>query len=555
LESLQCRQAYYLGHKEGTVIVPVAVAQGFALVAENAGVGYSVLHAIAPGGEDGSLEGRGVEDGRLKGRVIVPLVPYKGQMIAVTDVGEVRVFRIDAAQEDEPIRSAGRFVGAWSQPVVGYPLADEGRLWVADLRFSLYRIQSTLGTLTREWVKDDGPAFIGPLSLFGESVVSARRRRNSPGVAVSAVRGDDYSSQWQLDLGEAVVDLLTDDASQGALQVITARGELLVLDAATRAAGYVDDPSAAAGLIKPGVVFRDGVELAPGKRVYFDPRRIEQLLLYDASNSARPLSTVNLEVEAGTATVSPVAYRGGLLIPTSTGQVQWVDPLGAGPPVLPFQPPLEAGTRVAWQRPAVIPGSPDEFVVADSRRKVYRVGVRGEPQPHLSSLAEVELDASIDSPLAACGGVVYGVVRRDSRDVVVSLALPSLKPGKEFELQGRVVWGPESVGGAVLVATDVEGLICFEEGENRRWTQSYGHGPIVGRPISVGGDLILMSQQGIVWRVDGLSGEELARWEVGEPLATGPFVLGDDLVVGGADGMVFALPASSAESAAASVAP
>ncbi len=555
LENLRCQQAYYLGHKEGTVAVPATVVQGFAFIAENAGVGYSFLHAVAPSGEDGSLESRGVENGRLKGRVVVPLVPYKGQTIAVTDVGEIRVFRVDAAQEDQPVRSAGRFVGAWSQPVVGYPLADEGRLWVADRRFTLLKIQSTLGELSRVWVKDDGPAFVGPLQLFGESVIAARRRRDSPGVTVSAVRGDDYSPQWQLDLGEAVAGLLNDNASPAALQVVTARGELITLDASTRAAGYVDDPGAAAGLIKPGVVFSDGVELAPGKRVYFDPRRVEQLLLYDASNSARPLSTVNLEIEAGAASVSPVAFHGGLLVPTSTGQVQWVDPLGAQPRLLPFQPPLEAGARVAWRRPAVIPGALDEFVIADSRRKVYRVGVRNEPQPHLASMAELELDASIDSPLAACGGVVYGVVRRDSRDVVVSLALPALKPGQEFELQGRVVWGPESVGGTVLLSTDVEGLICFEDGGKRRWAQTYGHGPIVGRPLPVGGDFILASQQGIVWRVDGLSGEELARWEVGEPLATGPIVLGDDLVVGGADGMVFAVASTKADSAAASPAP
>jgi hypothetical protein len=57
--------------------------------------------------------------------------------------------------------------------------------------------------------------------------------------------------------------------------------------------------------------------------------------------------------------------------------------------------------------------------------------------------------------------------------------------------------------------------------------------------LRVGTQFLLASQNGIVWRAEAATGKELAKVDAGYPLATGPVLCGQKLLVGGHDGTLY----------------
>jgi hypothetical protein len=229
--------------------------------------------------------------------------------------------------------------------------------------------------------------------------------------------------------------------------------------------------------------------------------------------------------------------------PLDNGQVPLLDPATGDNKVLPFQPPVEAGSKVGWRRAAAVGSEQREFVIADDRRKLFRVGVKDQPQPHLEAAAQVQLEVDIVSPLAAAGDAVYGVTRGPHSDTVLSFAATDLTAGKEFPVEGRVAWGPEPLGDIVLVATDRQTLLAFETGQKQRWTSPLAYGPLVGRPLRVNNNLVLASLPGTVWMISGQDGKELAKVDAGEPLGAGPVGFGTRLLLSAADGTLLVIGA------------
>ena len=214
--------------------------------------------------------------------------------------------------------------------------------------------------------------------------------------------------------------------------------------------------------------------------------------------------------------------------------------------MLPFQSPIEAGSKVAWRGAAVVGADRQAFVIADSRKQLFRVGIKPGASPHLEQLAQNQLDVEIVSPLAACGEAVLGVVREQQRDKFVVFTVADLSAGQDFPIEGRVVWGPEAVGNVVLAATDREQLLCFEAGPKQRWASKLAYGPLAGPPRLQENDLILASQSGVVWRMTLSDGSETGKTEIGEPLRGGPVAYLSRLLVPGSDGTLHVIPALTA---------
>ena len=102
-------------------------------------------------------------------------------------------------------------------------------------------------------------------------------------------------------------------------------------------------------------------------------------------------------------------------------------------------------------------------------------------------------------------------------------------------------WGPRQVGNRVMLATDSGQLYCFDAAGN-----SFGKRPCPTarwraprwRPA-----ITIFPAAAAAWcrRVDGRSGKPLARISTGQPLATGPVLMGDRLLLGGHDGSLHQL--------------
>jgi outer membrane protein assembly factor BamB len=184
-----------------------------------------------------------------------------------------------------------------------------------------------------------------------------------------------------------------------------------------------------------------------------------------------------------------------------------------------------------------------EFVIASVSGQMYRVGLKDKSQ--LTELAARQLDAQLFGPLAAVGTVCYGTVRSGTADVVTGYATADLTTAQQWPLSGRLRWGPQRVGDSVLLATETE-LACLDAAQQQRWKTALEHTPLVGQALLKDSQVLLATADGFVLRVDAASGKVLAAVDVGEPLAFGPVLYGDRLLVASQSGVVFVVSIPSA---------
>ena len=543
--TLECKEVYYLGHKPGSVAAPPVLALGHLFLVENSGADFSDLHVLATDANGLSLK-PAIKPIRLQGRVQVPLILAAARVGVVTDLGAIRVFEVNTANAKNPVADiVEAVVASYKTAVTGYPVFDSGRLWVGDERFTKYDVQTSRNRLIRQWIKDERDVFVAPPQVIGDTVYHLRRRKDSPAYTAAAIAGEDGKVLWEVDLAVPAA-LLSADMERKQVHSISAQAELFELTPEVFQAGVVDQAAAAAGAAARGKPFTEVQAMDQGRWALASARERGHVVVYDP-NAATPdarLRDVLLKA-AGTAQVAatPVFGLGGLIAPLDNGQVLLLDPATGDNKLLPFQPTVEAGSKIAWQRAAVVGTEQREFVIADNRRKLFRVGVKDQPEPHLAELAQVQLEVDIVSPLAAVGDTVYGVVRGANSDTILSFGATDLAAGKEWPVEGRIVWGPEVLNDLVLLATDRQTLLAFEAGQKQRWTSPLSYGPLVGRPLPVSGNLLLASLSGTVWMISSQDGKELTKAEVGEPLGAGPvaFANGSRLLVSAADGTLLVI--------------
>lgn len=553
--TLECKDVYYLGHKPGTIAVPPVMALGHLFLVENSGEAHSDLHVLATDANGLSPQPALKQPIRLQGRVFAAPIEAGARVIVVTDLGAIRVLEVNTANAKNPVTDiVEAIVASYKTPVTGYPAFDAGRLWIGDERFTKYDVQTSRNRLFRQWIKDERDVFVAPPVVIGDTVYHLRRRRDSPAYTAAAISGDDGTVFWETDLAVPGA-LLAVDMERKQVHAISAQAELFELTAEHLQAGrttVLDQATAAAGAAARGKLFAEVQLLDQGRWALTGPRERSHVVVYDP-NAATPTARLRdvLLQAAGSAqvTAAPAFGLEGLITPLDNGQVLLLDVATGQNKLLPFQPTVEAGRKVLWRRAAVVGASQGEFVIADDRRKLFRVGLKDQPEPHLAELAQVQLEVDIVSSLAAVGGTVYGVIRGTNSDTVLAFDATDLSAGKEWPLEGRVVWGPESVGGLVLVATDRQMLVAFEAEQKQRWRSPLSYGPLVGRPLPDGDSLLLAALSGTVWRIAAGDGVESARFDVGEPLGAGPvsFAGGSRLLVSAADGTVLVIRAVAAE--------
>ena len=89
-----------------------------------------------------------------------------------------------------------------------------------------------------------------------------------------------------------------------------------------------------------------------------------------------------------------------------------------------------------------------------------------------------------------------------------------------------------------MLATDSGQLCCFDASGKALWQTSLRYGPPSGSPLAVG-DHYLLAAGSVVCRVDGKTGKEVSKVDAPGPLATGPVLLGNRLLLGGHDGSLY----------------
>jgi len=533
----ECRQVVYLGHESGSITAPPVIAGEFLVVAENDRLQNGVLRVLRLETEGEGPPVAQVQSIRLKGHVDRAPRVSGNRVLVTTDRAAYYVFELSGTDPKQPLMKVAEIGSAGDEGLIHFALLERSRFWVADKQLARYDVQASRGRLVPKWIIDEGSAFLLPPVAVGQAVVSVLRAADVPGVLVAAVDMEEGRRFWQTNLSAPLaaqprIDNQQDtDKQKNTLTAVTSCGGMYKIDASTlKGQTVVDRPTLAVEMAELGRGLVDAIDLGANRLALSTGAGSKHVIVFDPSQTKKRFLRCATPFPLA---CPPVGFGNGLLAPCQVGQVFLLDPLSGENLVEPFQPRIEAGVKLQWRRPVV--SGDNEIILADAAGIVYRVGVKKTPKPHFAELAHADLDQPIVSPLATLDGTVYLV---DGGDSLVALELPKLSRGKDRLLGDKCTWGPARVGDCLMLATDEE-LLCLGADGKLRWQIILPYGRPVGTPAVVGDKYLFASATGVVWAVEAAGGKESASLELGRPLATGPVVLSDQLLLGGHDGTLY----------------
>lgn len=544
------KQVVHLGHEAGSVTAPPTIISRFLIVIENNREEGATLRVFSLEGTQKSPPFAALQEIRLEGHVDTPPVATGLRMLVATDQGNLYVFEASASDVKNPLVQIGEGKAASEQEAAsaeGPPLSSRylllvgSQALVADSQLTRYDLQAARGKLHPRGIHNEATAVLQPLVPLGQSVVHVRRRLGLPGVIASAINVSEGKPFWETHLASPLLGSPAVDAS-GRVVAATPNGAVFQLEAKSlRQSTVVDQPSAALPIAQIRQPMSAWVRFSSGLVALAAVNGPKQVAVSNPQAGQSVFRWIALPDPLGG---RPIAFADALLACCTIGQVFLLDPESGAKRTEPFQPHLQSGDRLAWREPAVL--GPNEFLLADSRSGLHRVGIKQEPTPHLAALATVKTREPIVSSLGVAGNVVYAM---DGQKTLSAFDLPELALAQQWPLDGHWVGGPWGVGQSVLVVTYNEKvsdaqqlpykLYCLNGGKKIVWQVDMPSGPPAGPPLALANKFVFASTGGMVWTVEASSGKTLAQIDVGQPLGTGPVLLEDQLLIGGHDGTLY----------------
>jgi hypothetical protein len=463
---------------------------------------------------------------RLHGHVDVAPHAADGRVAVATDCGAVYLFEIMEKNADQPLKRIGAATPAGPEDLVHWAFLADGRLWLAGQQLTAYE-PGVEGKLKAASPCCGQSIFQQPLTAAGKVLFHARRRNGFSDVLVTAMNVADGKTYWETSVGSPLAELHA-DSQGGRITLATEAGAVFQIDAQkATGATLVDQPLAAVPTNQLAVPVAALVPAGEGTWTLVGGDQCQQAFLVDP---AKPQQAARSSRLPDTAAATPIGFAGGLLVAGQSGQVSLWDPQHARSLGNPFLPPSRPN-RCAWSVPVALG---DNRVVLAQNHRLIRLLEWQRDKRQLVQVAEATLPADLVSALVPAGEkVLYAV---DATGTLAAFKLPDLQRATTWPLDDGCAWGPWSTGEHVLLASEARKFRCLDADQKILWEAEYAFGQPVGKPCRANSNFLLAFAGGVVCRVDGASGKELGKLDVGQALAAGPTIIGTHLVVAAADG-------------------
>ncbi len=566
LQDGQCLELVSIGHEPGSITAPPLPLADWVLLAENYRIDRAMLKLIGVGEPDQSAS-QIVFQEDVPGHVDISPVAADRRVIVLTDRGAIRVYEIQPSGGKTPLTRVAERSPEGPTNLIRFPLLVGQQLWVAGEELTRFQVQTALGRLAFQPLAEPetGDIFLhAPLALQ-EAVVHVRYRPGVPGVWVAAVDRQSGKRQWQTRLAVPPAgEPIPQSDSPSRLLIVNCIGEVFGVELANKTGRHVaDGVVASVEKVPPKTGGGAGEEtrgrfvpLQDGALLFSFGPGTNQWFVLERKNGSWQWTSVTIP---GPLANDPVPFADGLLVPTQAGRIELRDARTGTELLLPFQPPLEPGRPPVWSLPAVIPpprqplpeskeeSAEDqparvgpEFLVSDGARRLYRVAIQEKPKPYLKAVATADLPSPLVSPLAVVGQKAWAV---EEKGQLIAIDVTTLEQKEAASLGGGCVWGPARMGELMIVTTD-DGRYRVGNGSGDLVADlRTAPDPPIGLPLSWQGGFLVATRGGqILWlraSTDGWKAHPVIH--LGLPLASGPVVVQNQMVVLGHDGTVYAL--------------
>jgi outer membrane protein assembly factor BamB len=533
-KSGECSESYYLGHEMGTVSTPPVPLMGHLFVIENATPTYANVHVLRFDEQGKSLK-RAQNPFRLIGNVRVSPIIEGRQLIVLTDRGQVQVLDIEPTSEKEQVTLAAELPPFYEQPTEAEMAVGRTSMWITGTRIGQFELQVNTGRVVRKWSLHELDTFIGKPYLKDEVLVHARILRGSSAIRVMAVDPKTGDEIWRTDVGVPIAAIRQAPGGKS-FHAITSQAALFELDREALTTGTTRPPLEDPGAESIGIRYSDPIPMGPTNLLMVDQSGGQKILNYEPSRDRQKVREVTMQLPMGKPISSGLATKSGLFLPLDTGRAVLVNPVTGGMNASPFQPLSDPTANITWSKPVLVTGSEDQVVIADSRKKIYRLGVSAQ----IRELASKDLELPLLGPAAGVGETYMSSASGTAGDILLGFEMSNLNPTFKNELTSRIVWGPATVDGSIgLVQTADGNLRGFDAKGNEKFSTPIGKDTPVGEPISNGEKTLLCLRGGLIISINKDSGAEIGRFDLGQPISSTPLMMGNKMLVPGQEGVVY----------------
>lgn len=530
-----CKEVHYLGHRAGSIAIPPELLLGQLFVFENINTESSKVRILSVSDEGLELTSNQVPV-TLEGNIMVSPQSEGRRIYVQSDLGQIIVLDVEPTADTNKVTTIATIPKNLYQPTLSFAAVGRNKLWVADSRLTRFDLQVSLGKLNRAWIKNDGDVFAGPPQLFDDVLIHTRSLRGNQGVRVAAVDAESGEPIWETDLGVPVT-MLKQTADEK-IDVVNSGGMYFQLENSP----LRDQADLNPGQGKSSMLFQNPVAIGDDAAVLLNASKPNQLAYYSASGTK--LSILSANFGSAKPSCPPIGVEGNLAIGLDNGQFILLDPTNGALAASPFQPPMEPGKTVTWNRPVYIANT-QTLIVSSTLQKLVRLSVGDS----LRALTEVDLESPLVGPLAVVGNKVCGVNSSRSGDSLMFFEAISLEKANSFPLTGRVIAGPIAHDDFCIVQTDSK-LIAVTAEAQEKWSIDFPKSKLLGDPLSVDGNLGLTTTSGEFWLIDPATGNVIGKQNAGQALSSAPIIRPTGILVGSDEGGVLALPLPSGNSEA-----
>lgn len=530
-----CLESFYVGHEPGTVSVPPVPLLGHVFVIVNAGSDYANLRVLRVDETGGQL--KQTQSFRLAGNVRVPPIIQGRRLIVLTDLGEVVVYDIEPTAERDQVTEAAKLPPFYDQPTPTQMAVGRSQMWITGTRLGRYELQINTGRVIRDWSKHELDTFIGQPYSADDALVYARVLRGTSAIRVTAADPKTGDEIWRTDVGVPVA-LLSMPPGSDALHSVTTQAALFEIDKEAEKAGSTNGPIENPGEKSVAIRFEDPIAIDESRSLMLNQVDGQSIIVYEPQRELGKLRQLTMSFSAGKPTDGGVVTGGGLFLPLNNGRAVLVDWRTGKTIGTPFQPASDPSKKVNWTNSITLPSDPDQVVVADNRRKIYRLRV----DDRIRELASTDLEFDLLDQIAGVGSTVVGATAGPAADSIAGFDAGSLKPKFKNVLDGRVVWGPVAIGDFCLFETD-DLLLTGIDAEGKSLFQvPLPAGQPVGEPIMSEGKIVLVGKSGWVVALDPTTGTVAGTTDLGQPISATPLANDGMLMVPGTEGVIYRTP-------------
>ena len=169
---------------------------------------------------------------------------------------------------------------------------------------------------------------------------------------------------------------------------------------------------------------------------------------------------------------------------------------------------------------------------------MYRLRVGDQ----IRELASTDLEFDLLDQIAGVDSTIVAATAGPASDFVVGFDIVSLKPKFKTLLDGRVVWGPVSVGDIGVYQTDDSVLRGIDAEGKSLFQIPLPEGLPVGKPIMSDGKVVLAGKSGWITIFDPATGAVTGTLDLGQPISASPLVKEGILLVPGSEGVIYRTP-------------